>query len=236
MANNEKMIWDLLMKQIGNPYGVAGLMGNLYAESGLNPKNIQNSFNKKLKLTDEEYTSKVDDGSYKNFVKDGAGYGLAQWTYHTRKQALLKYAQSTHTSIGDILTQIEFLWKELQKYSSVLKVLKNATTIREASDAVLTKYEKPANQSDAVKKKRAQYGVAIFERQNKVIKKYVRVNRNSVYVRTGPGTMHDKLGVAFKGKTFELIRIDKNTGWYCIQYSENYTGWITNKYTSIFEG
>ena len=236
MANNERMIWDLLMKQIGNPYGVAGLMGNLYAESGLNPKNLQNSFNKKLKLTDEEYTSKVDDGSYKNFVKDGAGYGLAQWTYHTRKQALLKYAQSTHTSIGDILTQLEFLWKELQKYSSVLKVLKNAKSIREASDAVLTKYEKPTNQSESVKKKREKYGINIYERQNNTVTKYVRVNRTSVYVRSGPGTTYEKVGVAFKGKMFELIDIDKKSGWYHICFSEVCDGWITNKYTSIFEG
>ena len=44
---------------------------------------------KKLKMTDTEYTSAVDDGRYKNFVKDGAGYGLAQWTFWSRKQNLL---------------------------------------------------------------------------------------------------------------------------------------------------
>jgi hypothetical protein len=44
---------------------------------------------KKLKMTDAGYTSAVDDGRYKNFVKDGAGYGLAQWTFWSRKQNLL---------------------------------------------------------------------------------------------------------------------------------------------------
>jgi hypothetical protein len=31
-------------------------MGNLYAESALNPKNLQNTYEKKLGLSDEEYT------------------------------------------------------------------------------------------------------------------------------------------------------------------------------------
>lgn len=34
-APNEKHIWDVLYAKIGNSYGVAALMGNLYAESGL---------------------------------------------------------------------------------------------------------------------------------------------------------------------------------------------------------
>lgn len=70
------------MKSAGlNDFGVAGLMGNLFAESGLNPKNLQNTYEKKLGMTDAEYTAAVDSGSYSNFVKDSAGYGLAQWTY-----------------------------------------------------------------------------------------------------------------------------------------------------------
>ena len=82
---NEKIIWDYLKAKGLNDYGTAGLMGNLFAESALNPKNLQNTYEKSLKLTDAEYTKKVDDGSYTNFVNDKAGYGLAQWTYWSRK-------------------------------------------------------------------------------------------------------------------------------------------------------
>ena len=35
--SDDKRIWNLLMEAIGNPYGVAGLMGNLMAESSMNP-------------------------------------------------------------------------------------------------------------------------------------------------------------------------------------------------------
>lgn len=82
---NEQTIWAWGMEKFGNPYGVAGLMGNLYAESGLNPQNLQNTYEKKFGMTDNEYTQKVDKGTYNNFVKDSAGYGLAQWTYWSRK-------------------------------------------------------------------------------------------------------------------------------------------------------
>ena len=77
----EKEIWDFFTKKGLNAYAVAGLMGNLFAESGLNPCNLQNTYNNKLGMGDEEYTKAVDAGSYGNFVNDSAGYGLAQWTF-----------------------------------------------------------------------------------------------------------------------------------------------------------
>lgn len=73
------------------------------------------------------YTAAVDNGTYTNFVKDSAGYGLAQWTYWSRKEALLKYAQSKKKSIGDFDMQLEFLWKELsESYKGIIADLKNA--------------------------------------------------------------------------------------------------------------
>lgn len=59
----EKTIWDFLYGKLGNAYGVAGLMGNLYAESALRPNNLQNTYEKKLGLSDAQYTAAVDNGS-----------------------------------------------------------------------------------------------------------------------------------------------------------------------------
>lgn len=86
-------------------------MGNLKAESGLNPKNLQNSFEKKLGMNDDEYTTAVDKGTYKNFIKDGAGYGLAQWTFWSLKQELYNYSKNENKSIGDLNMQIAVLLK-----------------------------------------------------------------------------------------------------------------------------
>ena len=164
VTDAEKTIWDFLHGKIGNAYGAAGMMGNLYAESALRPNNLQNTYEKKLGMTDAEYTSAVDSGSYTNFIKDSAGYGLAQWTYWSRKQALLEFAQAAGKSIGDLRMQLDFLWKELQGYTSVLNTLKTATTVKAASDAVLTGYERPADQGDSVKEKRAAYGQKYFDK------------------------------------------------------------------------
>ena len=42
-AEREKYIWSRLTAAGLTPAAVAGLMGNLYAESGLNPVNLQNT-------------------------------------------------------------------------------------------------------------------------------------------------------------------------------------------------
>lgn len=162
---NEQKIWNYLKSKINNNYGVAGLMGNLYAESGLRPENLQNTYEKSLGLSDAAYTQAVDNGTYTNFVKDKAGYGLAQWTYWSRKQNLLNFIKSRKVSIGDLEAQLEFLYKELsENYSSVLHTLENATSILQASNEVLLKFEKPANQSATVQNKRAEYSQTYYNK------------------------------------------------------------------------
>lgn len=164
----EEKIYNFLYGRIKNAFGVSGLMGNLFAESGLVPTNLQNSFEKKLGYTDDTYTTSVDNGDYTNFVHDSAGYGLAQWTYWSRKENLLLFVRSRNQSIGDLESQLEFLYQELSTgYKAVLAGLKTAKSVREASDIVLTQYERPADQSDSVKKKRASYGQKYFDKYAK---------------------------------------------------------------------
>lgn len=141
-------------------------------ENGL--EQLQNAYNNKLGKTDAEYTAAVDNGSYGNFVKDSAGYGLAQWTYWSRKQALLNHAKQAGVSIADLNMQLGFLWEELQGYTAVMDTLKKAGSVRAASDAVLTGYEKPADQSETAKKKRAEYGEGYY-------KKYAAGNGTKYY-------------------------------------------------------
>lgn len=166
--SNSKIIWDFLKKEGFNDFGVAGLMGNLDAESALRPNNLQDTYSKSLGLSDAEYTAKVDNGTYTNFVRDSAGYGLAQWTYWSRKQNLLDYAKSKKKSIGDLEMQLEFLVKELKTSytNSVYNILKSATSVQQASDVVLMNFERPANAA-AKKTQRAQMGQVYY---NKYVK------------------------------------------------------------------
>ena len=172
-----RYIWNFLKGKGLNDYAVAGLMGNLYSESALRPNNLQNSFEKKLGMTDKGYTMAVNNGSYKNFIHDKAGYGLAQWTWWSRKQALLYFAQKKKASIDDLVMQLEFLWEELQAYTSVMRVLNKATSVKEASNAVLTGYEKPADQGNAVKNRRAEFGKGYFDKFSSESKASEKVSR-----------------------------------------------------------
>ena len=187
--NNEKIIWDYFRSKGLNEYGTAGLMGNLYAESGLNPKNLQNVYEKKLGYTDETYTTAVDNGKYKNFIKDSAGYGLAQWTYWSRKEGLFNFAKNKNKSIGDLTTQLEFLFTELnQSYKSLLQILKTTSSIKEASNGVLLQFERPADQSISVQNKRADYSQIYFDKYSKTIAdsnmKYNEINKPLVCMQT----------------------------------------------------
>ena len=161
----ERTVWDYLSTNIDNPFAVAGIMGNLYAESELKSNVLQHTYKKPLNATDESYTASVDDGSYQRFDCDSAGYGLAQWTLGIRKKGLLEYARSKGCSISDLNMQLEYLWIELSTdYSNSLKKLIVSASVREASDIILTEFERPADQSEAVQVKRASFGEGYYHK------------------------------------------------------------------------
>lgn len=181
--NNEERIWNYLRAAGLSACGAAGLMGNLYAESGLIPTNLQNSYEKSLGYTDATYTAAVDSGAYTNFAHDSAGYGLAQWTYWSRKEALLAYAKAAGKSVGDLETQLAFLLEELSKsYKTLLSTLKTATSVKAASDRVLLDFERPADQSEAAKTRRAGFGQKYYD-------KYSGAATSSAAPTTGVKTM-----------------------------------------------
>ena len=179
-VTNEERIWNLLAAKVKdsngntNAYGVAGIMGNMMAESGLEPKNLQNSYEKSLtgksgKDADAYYTAAVDNGTYTNFVRDSAGYGLVQWTYWSLKEELLNHAKSKNKSIGDLDMQVNFLCQQLSSsYKSVWNTCCNAKSVKEASDKVLHGFERPYGH-DGVNKEsqertRAGYGDGFYQR------------------------------------------------------------------------
>ena len=241
---NEEIIWNFLLGKIGNEYGVAGMMGNLYAESGLRPDNLQNAYEKRLGYTDASYTAAVDNGTYKKFGTDSAGYGLAQWTYHTRKKALLAFAQSKKKSVGDLGMQLEFLYKELsESYKGVFADLKSAKTILAASNSVLMKFERPANQSAAVQNKRAAYGQKFYdkyagktpvvpEQKPSAVPYRVRVTADVLNIRKGAGTGYAVAGQIKGGGVYTIVEEKAGTGAKSWGKLKSGAGWISLDYTS----
>lgn len=192
-STNEQKIWNYLKENGFSDYGTAGLMGNLYAESGLRSNNLQNTYEGKLGMADAEYTELVDKGVYKNFVHDKAGYGLAQWTYWSRKEALLAYAKATGRSIGDLEMQLEFLLKELANYG-LLDKLKAMASVLEASNLVLLKFEKPASMNTSTTQtKRAGYGQGYFD-------KYAKKGSGGSVAKLTPNAVYTVNGVTINEK------------------------------------
>ena len=236
-TDDEKTIWDYFYGKLGNAYGAAGLMGNLKAESGLRSAVLQRTYEKKLNITSEEYTRLVDGGNYPDFTKDKAGYGLAQWTFWSRKEALLSYAKARGSSIGDLSMQLDFLWRELtESYPAVLTVLMGAEKVREASDAVLLWYERPADQSEAVMARRASYVQSFYDKyaakEPKTaparIKPYlVKVGIPDLNIRSGPGVGFARTGKFTGVGTFTIV--EEQDGWGKLKSG---AGWICLKYTS----
>lgn len=162
-SNTKEKLYNFLTQKGLTPAGAAGLLGNLEAESEIQTNNLQNSGNKKLGVSDDEYTANVDKGSYTNFANDSIGYGLAQWTSSGRKQALYELAKRNGKSIADEDVQFSHLYNELSgSYSGVLKTLQTTNDVQEASNKVLHDFEAPKDQSAAVEAKRASMAQAYY--------------------------------------------------------------------------
>ena len=158
------MVWWYLRKMGLSEKGAAGVMGNMQAESGINPMNLQDSYETSLGYTDESYTKAVDKGTYKNFANDSAGYGLVQFTSSNLKQDLYDHVKEEDKSIASLSGQLETLNKQLtNNYSDLLKTLKNAKSVSEASNAFLHNYERPADQSSSVEAARTSLGEKFYE-------------------------------------------------------------------------
>ena len=157
---NAQKIWNYLKSKEFNDCACAGIIANFDCESGLNPKNLQDSSQARLGFDDETYTKLVDSGVYTRtqFIYDRAGYGLAQITWHARKQAMYDFTKLRNTSIGELETQLEFFYKELsESFPTVLQALKSVTSVREASDIIMLKYECPADTGFAARERRASF-------------------------------------------------------------------------------
>ena len=162
-----KQIWNFLKAAGFNDYATAGIMGNINAESGMRSNNLQDTYAREFGMSDAQYTAAVDSGKYTNFINDSAGYGLCQWTYHTRKKKLYDLAKAKNKSISDIDVQLELLLKELKGMTGLYNTLKNATSVRQASDAFMIQFENPYDKSDKRKEERANFGMVYYNKYSK---------------------------------------------------------------------
>lgn len=141
-GENAKIAFQYFIGRGLTPNQSAGIVGNLQAESGVDP-GIQ------------EFTP----------ISGRGGFGIAQWT-GGRRVALESYAALNNEKLDSLQFQLDYLWdQELMKgyKTSVLDPIKASSTIRQASDIILHDFEKPADQSVKVEEYRASLGQKVFD-------------------------------------------------------------------------
>lgn len=188
---NEQKIWDYLISKGLTQAGAAGLMGNMYAQSGMIPNRVQILCLKRLKqqgknYNDKTYTDAVDKKiiSKLEFLNPlpnkQYGYGLCQWTSPQRKSNLYDLAQKRGKSIGNLEVQLEFLITQLKTYyKAVWEVLTSTSMAREASNIVLEKFQIPAN-LESLKEQRANYSFHWYNEFHKEKKSAIQSNDNLI--------------------------------------------------------
>lgn len=145
--DNFEKTWNFFAGKGLPANAIAGMMGNLMAESGINPQNMQNSApfqdgpempTEVDKLTGQIVPNKSIAGSY--------GYGLMQWTTASRQQGLIETARRLNKPTGDLEAQLEHVWFELgtSYFDDVLaKLQEPGVSLNDASDKVALDYATP---------------------------------------------------------------------------------------------
>lgn len=126
--NNAEKIWNFFIENDYTPEQTAGFLGNFSVETGdtFDPTIVQGG------------------GSSPEVIVDGVtGYGIAQWTYQARQQALKSFAESKGSPSGSLEVQLDFVIHEL-KGSPVRGQIKSTKTIEDAWRIISHEYENPA--------------------------------------------------------------------------------------------
>ena len=139
-----KTIYDRLRSRGMTVAGACAMLGNMQAESGLKANIAQRGM---TTLTDDEYTLQADSYaiSKAKFIHEAVGYGLCQWTFWSRKKALVEYAHDIGKSVGDEEMQVDFCVGELKaSYAGLWNFLCTTEDTYEATSRICTEYERPA--------------------------------------------------------------------------------------------
>lgn len=124
------------------PYQAAGIMGNMAAESGLEPRLVEYGWLNSRGETSVpgSPTSLDDDVPPDRGAQGQPGYGLVQWTSPGRKKGLRDRAVGIKA--GDLGLQLNYVMEELNTgYQSVLARLRATTNVADATHVIEDEYE-----------------------------------------------------------------------------------------------
>ncbi|MGY1684970.1 phage tail tip lysozyme [Geodermatophilus sp. SYSU D00867] len=155
-----RYVMALLVEQYGYPVaGAAGIVGNLWAESGILPQRIEGSSAATPMRARDFGGDKVDFTAEEIMTRDRSaglgpalpGVGLAQWTSSGRRAGLFQHFYQGQVLGADVLfnmeAQVDYLVQEMQSsYARVHEVLNNpGVHVDDASDEVVYSFEVPGS-------------------------------------------------------------------------------------------
>ena len=191
--------------------GACGLMGNMQAESAMKANNAQDGM---TRLSDADYTAKFDSDP-ESCYRDAVGYGLCQWTFYTRKEALKRYADKKGVSVGNEAMQVEFALNEIKNdYPTLWAFLCRTDSLYDAASRVCKEYERPAVNNIAI---RASHAQIFYERFGNLelkaeVEKVAEIKTVSVkleQIRVGVGEKHVKAAQSLlKAAGFDCGEVD----------------------------
>lgn len=211
----EETIWFTLLSNGYSKASAAGVLGNVWMESGFRTNNLEDAYEiggaHSLGHTDKSYTDAVNSGEYsrESFISDhvnadcGAGYGLLQWTWGTRKAALYDLAKSSGRSIDDVNVQVEYLLKELSgiKQDSVWRTTEDPY---EAGEVFCKGFVNPGASASNVAT-RAEKAKAYYEQlKDKTV---------GTFDTSSGGTLYTGTYTSTRGRTFTILNQNTISGW-----------------------
>ena len=145
MAEYQK-VYNLLRSAGLTEAGALGVLGNWDCESNCEPGRVQGDFSS-YRSVSKAYVNALNTGQLDidRFSNDQKGFGLAQWTYFTRKKELFTFWKSSGLPIDSAELQVAFAIKEFKRdYVSDFKIICTTNDIYVAVKAVCARFENPA--------------------------------------------------------------------------------------------
>ena len=192
--SNASKIWNYFAQKGYSSKAIAGIMGNLQQESGLNPNAKQ---------------------------PNGPGRGLAQWSKGGRWDELVKWAKAKGLNPNSLDTQLQFMSKEMNSRGLTPEYM-NGMSLSEATEAFEKKYEAAGKPNMSARNKYAssfynQYGSSVQQvrstgtsasKHNVKVDSTVHVNVNngqSLTEAVNSSKELEKLGKAINAKIYGAI-------------------------------
>lgn len=155
-SDNREKVWNFFISKDYSPEQVAGIIGNMATESGVEPMRLQG------KPAGTKVTARSVEG------RTGIGWGLVQWTPPGKMIVPSRAEGASYEEIDTVEHQVDFLWRQLEgtapdaNEQAAGTHLKQQTTVEGATRSFMVKYERPKDQSESAIQHRVPAAQAAF--------------------------------------------------------------------------